>query len=599
MRRLPALALPLLLAGCEGIQTVGAGAGRDAILINRLFVLFEIVTGIFFVLTMAFLFAAYWRRRGHREDGLPDDLAAPSKSPLLRIALFVWTGAVILSLMGLALASYFTDRGLAHPNPNNRPVVSIELTGNQWWWDVVYHFEDPSNDFRTANELHLPVGVPAMIYLKSNDVIHSFWVPNLAGKQDLIPGRVNDIVLVPERLGQYRGQCAEYCGLQHAHMALDVIVDTPADFARWMAQSAGRYIVTARLLRSGRDARAGDARCSWRGRSSGLLGPDRYNQLFTMHGTTMMFLFAVPVMEAMAVYLVPLMVGTRNIAFPRLNAFSYWMYLFGGVMLWVAFVLNIGPDAGWFAYTPLSGPQFSPGKRADIWAQMITFTEVAALAVAVEIVATILKQRAPGMTLARMPLFVWAMLVTAFMVIFSMPAVMLASSMLISDRLVGTHFYNPAEAATPCSGSTCSGSSATPRSTSSSCRRWAFVGDRRDLLPPPVFGYPAMVLSLVATGFLAFGLWVHHMFATGLPQLGDSFYTAASMTDRDPDGMQIFCWIATIWDGRPRFATPMLFVIGFIVTFVIGGLTGVMLARCRSTCRCTTPISSSPTSTTC
>jgi cytochrome c oxidase subunit 2 len=235
MRRAALLLAPLLLAGCEGIQAVGHPTGRDAILIDRLFVVFEIVTGIFFALTMAFLFAAYWRRRGHREDGLPDELAAPSQSPLLRTALFVWTGAVILSLMGLALASFFTDRGLAHPNPGNRPVVSIELTGNQWWWDVVYHFQDPSNDFRTANELHLPVGTPAMIYLKSNDVIHSFWVPNLAGKQDLIPGHVNDIVLVPQRLGQYRGQCAEYCGLQHAHMALDVIVDTPADFARWMA----------------------------------------------------------------------------------------------------------------------------------------------------------------------------------------------------------------------------------------------------------------------------------------------------------------------------------------------------------------------------
>ena len=131
-------------------------------------------------------------------------------------------------------------------------------------------------------------------------------------------------------------------------------------------------------------------------------------------------------MEAFAVYLVPLMVGTRNIAFPRLNAFSYWVYLFGGVMLWVAFLLNIGPDVGWFAYVPLSGPNTRPGKRADIWAQMITFTEVAALAVAVEIIVTVFKQRAPGMTLDRIPLFVWAMLVTAFMIIFAMPAVMIA-----------------------------------------------------------------------------------------------------------------------------------------------------------------------------
>src|SRR4051812_23723257 len=176
-----------------------------------------------------------------------------------------------------------------------------------------------------------------------------------------------------------------------------------------------------------------------------LIGPDRYNQIFTMHGTNMMFLFAVPVMEAIAVYLVPLMVGTRNIAFPRLNAFSYWMFLFGGALLWVSFALDMGPDVGWFAYVPLSGPQYGAGKRADIWAQMITFTEVSALAVAVEIVVTVFKQRAPGMSLDRIPLFVWAMVVTAFLIIMAMPAIMIASSMLILDRLVGTHFFNPAE----------------------------------------------------------------------------------------------------------------------------------------------------------
>src|SRR3712207_5511456 len=143
---------------------------------------------------------------------------------------------------------------------------------------------------------------------------------------------------------------------------------------------------------------------------SGLIGPDLYNQLFTMHGTTMMFLFGVPIGEAFAVFLLPLMLGTRNIAFARLNAFSYYVYLFGGAMIWVAFMLNIGPDVGWFAYVPLSGPEYSPGKRVDFWAQMITFTEVAALAVAVEIITTVFKQRAPGMTLDRIPVFVWSQL---------------------------------------------------------------------------------------------------------------------------------------------------------------------------------------------
>jgi hypothetical protein len=175
-----------------------------------------------------------------------------------------------------------------------------------------------------------------------------------------------------------------------------------------------------------------------------LMSPDLYNQVFTVHGSTMMFLFAVPVMEAFAVYFVPLMVGTRNIAFPRLNAFSYWIFLFGGCFLWIAFLINVGPDVGWFAYVPLSNLQYSPSKRADVWAQMITFTEVAALAVAVEIVVTVFKQRAVGMTLDRIPIFVWAMLVTSFLVLFAMPSIMVASTTLILDRLVNTHFYDTA-----------------------------------------------------------------------------------------------------------------------------------------------------------
>jgi cytochrome c oxidase subunit I len=312
---------------------------------------------------------------------------------------------------------------------------------------------------------------------------------------------------------------------------------------------------------------------------SGLIGPDRYNQIFTMHGTTMMFLFAVPVMDAMAVFLIPLMLGTRNIAFPRLNAFSYFVYLAGGTLLWVAFILNVGPDAGWFSYVPLAGPEFSPGKRVDIWAQMVTFTEIAALAVAVEITATILKQRAPGMTLARMPLFAWAMLVVSLMVIFSMPSVALASGMLLSDRLVGTHFFNSFEYGDSLLWQHLFWFFGHPEVYIIFLPATGFVSEivqtfsRRSII-----GYSAVVLALVGTGLLAFGLWVHHMFATGLPRLGYAFYTAASMAVSIPAGIQIFCWIATIWDGRPRFPVPMLWVIGFIVTFVIGGLTGVMLA---------------------
>jgi cytochrome c oxidase subunit 1 len=340
-----------------------------------------------------------------------------------------------------------------------------------------------------------------------------------------------------------------------------------------------RYIVTAFVFLALGGALAMVMRLQLAGPESGLVSADRYNQIFTMHGSTMMFLFAVPVMEAMAVYFVPLMVGTRNIAFPRLNAFSYWMFLMGGILLWTAFVLDIGPDAGWFAYVPLSGPQYSAGKRSDIWAQMITFTEVSALAVAVEIVVTVFKQRAPGMSLDRIPLFVWAMLVTAFSVMLAMPAIMVASTSLILDRLVGTHFFNPSEGGDVLLWQHLF---------------WFFghpevyiiflpaVGMISTILPTftrrPVFGYLPLALSAIATGVLAFGLWVHHMFVTGLPRLGESFFTASSMAIAVPNGIQIFCWLTTLVLGRPVLKTPLLFIFAFLFTFVIGGMTGVMVA---------------------
>jgi cytochrome c oxidase subunit I+III len=310
-----------------------------------------------------------------------------------------------------------------------------------------------------------------------------------------------------------------------------------------------------------------------------FLGPDLYNQIFTMHGTTMMFLFAVPVMEGLAIYFIPLMVGARAIALPRLAAYGYWMFLAGGIFLYVSFLLNMGPDNGWFSYVPLAGPEYSPGKRADVWAQLVTFTEVASLVGAIVIIVTIFKYRRPGMTLDRMPVFVWAELVTNFMIIFAMPAVMMASTTLILDRLVGTHFYNQAEGGDP---------------ILYQHLFWFFGHPEVYLifLPAqglmstliqtfssrPIVGYTALVLALVTTAFMGFGLWVHHMFAAGLPQIGASFFTAASIMIAIPSGVQIFCWIATIWSGRIRLLTPMLWALGYFAVFILGGMTGVMVA---------------------
>ena len=310
-----------------------------------------------------------------------------------------------------------------------------------------------------------------------------------------------------------------------------------------------------------------------------LIGPDLYNQVFTMHGTTMMFLFAVPVMQAVAVLLVPLMVGARSIAFPRMNAYAYWVYLAGGLMLYGAFLLNIGPDTGWFSYVPLSGPQQSPGKRVDFWAQMITFTELSGLLEAVILITTVFKLRAPGMTLNRVPLYVWSMLVTSFMVMFAMPAVMFASTALITDRLVGTHFYNPNEGGDALLWQHLFWFFGHPEVYLIFIPGLGFLSAIiATFARRPVFGYPAMVLSLIATAFMAFGLWVHHMFATPLPELGKSFFTAMSMLIAVPTAIQIFCWIATLATGRLNWKTPLLFVLAFFAILLMGGLSGLMLA---------------------
>ena len=341
-----------------------------------------------------------------------------------------------------------------------------------------------------------------------------------------------------------------------------------------------RYLVTAFLMFIAGGIEAALMRAQLARPENSLIGPDRYNQLFTVHGTTMMFLFAVPIMTAMGVYFVPLMIGARSVAFPRLNAFGYWNYVVAVVFLYVSLFANTGPDTGWFAYVPLSGPQYSPGHRVDVWAQVVTFTEISALTAAVNIIVTSFKMRAPGMSLNRIPIFVWAQIVVAFMILFAMPAVATASTlMLATDRAVSMHWFNPAEGGDallwqhifwffghpevyiiflPAMGMV------TPI-VETFCRR-------------RVFGYTAIVMANITTAFFAFGLWVHHMFATPIPELGQSLFTAASMIIAIPSGIQIFCWLVTMWSSRPSLRVPMLFILGFLFTFVNGGITGVMLA---------------------
>jgi cytochrome c oxidase subunit 1 len=343
-------------------------------------------------------------------------------------------------------------------------------------------------------------------------------------------------------------------------------------------RSGKRFIVTAFLFFSAAGILAALMRLQLAFPDSRIVGPDLYNQLFTMHGTTMMFIFAVPVMQGMGIYLVPLMIGTRNTAFPRMTACAYWLYLFGALTLWIGFATNTGADAGWFSYVPLAGPEFGTGKRVDVWNNLVNLTEAMGLMVAVDLATTILKMRAPGMSLRRMPIFVWATLVASIMIIFAMPSVMLAANLVQFDRTFATHFFNPAEGGDVLIWQHLFWFFGHPEVYFIFIPALGFVST---IIPTfarrPLFGHTAVVLSLIGTGFLAFGLWVHHMFATNLPELGKGFFTAMSMMIAIPTAVQIFCWIATLWTGRIHLRVPLLYVLAFFVILVLGGMTGLMV----------------------
>jgi cytochrome c oxidase subunit I+III len=310
-----------------------------------------------------------------------------------------------------------------------------------------------------------------------------------------------------------------------------------------------------------------------------LVGPKDFNQLFSMHGVTMIFLFVTPMLSGFGNFLVPLMIGARDMAFPRLNALSYWIYLGAGFFLYSSFLFQLAPNDGWFNYVPLANSVFTPERNIDFYDLGLLFLTVSTTAGAVNFVVTILRMRAPGMSINRMPLFCWAMLATSLSVIFALPALSAANILLELDRKFGFHFFDTKKGGDVLLWQHLF---------------WIFghpdvyiiflpaVGIVSSIVPVfsrrPIVGYPWVALATMATAFLGFGVWVHHMFATGLPQVTMVFYAATSMLITIPSGVQVFAWIATVWTGRPVLRSPMLYVLGFVVVFVVGGVTGVMFA---------------------
>ena len=363
---------------------------------------------------------------------------------------------------------------------------------------------------------------------------------------------------------------------------LKEVWETGPGFAGWLAtvdhKAIGiRYIVTAFafLILGGMEALVIRLQLSWS--NMRLLSPEQYDQLFTLHGMTMIFLYASPVLSGFSNYLWPLLLGSRDMALPRLNALSYWIYVCAGLFLYSSFLLGFGPNAGWFNYVPLAARAYNNGPNIDIYSLGMVLLGISTTVGAINFIVTFLRLRAPGMSINRVPILIWGTLTANAANIFAIPSVSLAFFLLWMDRNLGTHFFD-----------TNAGGSALlwQHLFWMFGHPWVYaivlpaMGMVSDGLPVfcrrPLVGYTAVALATIATMVLGFGVWVHHMFATGLPNISLSFFSAASIIITVPSAVGVFAWLATIWTGRPVFTTPFLFFASFIILFTIGGVSGFM-----------------------
>jgi cytochrome c oxidase subunit I+III len=360
--------------------------------------------------------------------------------------------------------------------------------------------------------------------------------------------------------------------------------ETPSGWRGWLStvdhKTIGlRYLVTsiAFLVIGGAEALLMRAQLAVSGQH--LVSADRYDQLFSMHGVTMIFLYAAPVLSGFSNYLWPLMLGSRDMAYPRLNALSYWTYLVAGIFLYTSVPLGAMPNAGWFDYVPFAAREYDPGLNVDFYALTLLLLAVSTTVGSINFVTTLFKTRAPGMSLNRLPVIVWGTLTASIANLFALPALSAAAVMLFLDRRVGTHFYDAAAGGHPLLWQHLFWMFGHP---------WVYVvvlpamGIVSDALPTfcrrPLVGYTFVALATVTTGILGFGVWLHHMFATGIPPLALAFFGGASILITIPSAVAVFAWLATLWVGRPWYPAAMKFMLGFVALFVIGGVSGVMTA---------------------
>ncbi len=310
-----------------------------------------------------------------------------------------------------------------------------------------------------------------------------------------------------------------------------------------------------------------------------VLTPSQYDQVFTMHATTMIFLFIIPVLAGFANYLIPLMIGARDMAFPRMNAFGFWMLLFGGLFLNSSFFFGGAPDSGWFAYAPLTEPAYNAGRSMDFWAAGLTLLGISSIAGSINVIVTTLKMRCPGMRFNRLPLFVWTTLVQNFLLLFALPSLTTAAIFLLFDRHLGTSFFKAENGGDPLLWQHLFWAFGHPEVYILILPVFGIVSETLPVFSrKPIFGYIFIAWSSVAIGFLSFIVWVHHMFATGLPDVALAFFASSTTLIAIPTAVKVFNWTATLWGGSIVTKTSLLFSVGFLLMFPIGGLSGVSLA---------------------
>src|ERR1700691_875792 len=317
-----------------------------------------------------------------------------------------------------------------------------------------------------------------------------------------------------------------------------------------------------------------------------FVSPQIFNRMMTMHGTTMIFFVVMPILFGFGTYLIPLMIGARDMAFPRLNAFSFWMTAFGGVLLYFSFIGGNGlygagnaPDVGWFAYAPLTARAFSPGHSTDFWTLGLLVSSFGSIGTAVNFITTISCMRCPGMTLGKMPLLAWLNLVMAGMVILAVSPLTAAQMMLTIDRYLGGHFFDTQAGGMPVVWSHFFWIFGHPEVYVLVLPAFAIANEVIPVFSrKAIFGYPVMVAATICIGFISFSVWAHHMFTVGMSSAANTFFVLSTMAIAVPTGIKIFNWLATMWGGKIQFKTPMLFCVAFLFQFLIAGLTGIMLS---------------------